>query len=175
MFIALLIVSSEVVHFFLPCKVFPVSSLVIRKAREYDMEPVADLCRESLRETFGDQAHLWSGDQEIYKYFRGNWPDMLVVQEESKLAGFACLKGEKIDVFWVGMAFRRHGVGRELLDAVEKQVATGHPRISVECFVPDQRTIKFFESRGYTIEREYTDQISNVGKVVMGRLLESLS
>ena len=142
-------------------------------AREYDMEPLAELCRESLKVTFGDRAHRWSGENEIDKYIRGNWPAMLVAQQDDRLAGFASLRDGKIDLVWIGMAFRNQGVGRELMDAVEQKISEEYPSISVECYVPDRQTIQFYEGRGYSIEREYTDGISGIEKVVMGRVLES--
>ena len=97
-----------------------------------------------------------------------------VAQQDDRLAGFASLRDGKIDLVWIGMAFRNQGVGRELMDAVEQKISEEYPSISVECYVPDKQTIQFYEGRGYSVEREYTDGISGIDKVVMGRELKQV-
>ncbi|MRI33130.1 hypothetical protein EOPP23_09055 [Endozoicomonas sp. OPT23] len=148
--------------------------MIIRKAQEIDMGSIATLCRESLLKAYDnmidpDRVMPWSEGDDVEKYVRGNWPCMLVAWQDDKLAGLVAKTKNHIDVIWVNEEFRQQGTGKELLAEAERRLAKRYPELTVECI--DKETIRFFEKRGYTMQREFTDGMTGVNKTIMGRSL----
>ncbi|AMO58659.1 hypothetical protein GZ77_17835 [Endozoicomonas montiporae] len=151
----------------------------IRKAREIDIRPLIELCKESLLSSYGElveaeQLHPWSEGGDIEKYVRGIWPQMLVAVAGPDLVGMLALQGNHIDIVWVSQTMRQQGIGQMLMDNAEEEVAQLCESIEVECLGPDIKTIQFYEDRGYVRKREYVDNISGVEKIVMSRTFESV-
>lgn len=150
--------------------------MVIRKAREYDMSAIVELCRESLITTFSgvmepEKLRPWAEGGDIEKYVRGNWPDMLVAWQGEKLAGLAAIRSSKIDLIWVAVDFRQQGVGGQLMEEAEQKIAEKYSDVSVECLLEDESTKAFYQQRGYECGREYLDGMTGVQKVIMTKSL----
>ena len=156
-----------------------VSQTQIRQAREIDIKPLVELCRESLLSSYGELVEAerlrpWSEGEDIEKYVRGIWPEMLVAVDGPDLVGMLALQGNRIDIVWVSQAMRQQGIGQMLMEVAEEQVAQNCASIEVECLGPDIETIQFYEGRGYVRVKEYVDNISGVDRIVMSRTFESV-
>ena len=99
---------------------------------------------------------------------------MLVVIDGPDLVGMLALQSNRVDIIWVAQALHQQGIGQMLMGTAEEKVAENCKSIEVECPGPDIETIQFYEGRGYVRVKEYVDNISGVGKIVMSRTLESV-
>ncbi len=151
------------------------SSMVIREAREVDMGAIADLCRNSLMKIYEGlmepgKSMPWVDGDDVEKYIRGNWPAMKVAWDEDQLVGLIATNRNHIDILWVSEQARQQGIGLKLLDEAEQGLTGRYADMTAECL--NESSITFFQHRGYAIQRQFTDGMSGVEKVVVSKVLE---
>ncbi|KEQ16372.1 GNAT family N-acetyltransferase [Endozoicomonas numazuensis] len=150
--------------------------MVIREAREVDMGAIAELCQNSLMKIYEalmapGKSMPWTEGEDIKKYIRGNWPTMRVAWAEDQLVGLIATHRNHIDILWVSEETRQQGIGQKLLAETEQSLESRYADITAECLT--EASIHFFQSRGYDIQRQFTDGMSGVEKVVMSKVLEA--
>ena len=152
------------------------SSMVIREAREIDMGAIAKLCQNSLMSIYEGlmvpgKSMPWTEGDDVEKYIRGNWPSMRVAWAEDQLVGLIAINRNHIDILWVSEQARQKGIGLKLLDDAEQSLASRYAEMTAECL--NEASVTFFQKRGYDIQRQFTDGMSGVEKVVMNKVLEA--
>lgn len=95
---------------------------------------------------------------------------VFVAEEDSKPVGFITVSARsvirypkpilQVDELFVDADFRKHGVGRQLIQAVEAFAQdNGYPRIYIESAYKHDVAHKFYEKNGYTNRGYYFQKV----------------
>jgi ribosomal protein S18 acetylase RimI-like enzyme len=151
----------------------------IRRAKADDLGAITDLCKSSIRVTYGpfvaeDRIKPWVEGDETDKYVSSMLSGMLVAVADSEIVGVVAIAGATIDLVWVAPAKRGRGIGAALMTAAEKQIrADGHSIARLEVFASNREAIRFYEAHGWTRQDVYPDPVSGVDKARMEKKLPS--
>ena len=151
--------------------------MAIRSARETDIEPVIEMCKSSMRATYGaffddDQMAPWIEGGKTDEYVRGGIGNMLVAEDDGAVVGVVAVEGDLIDLVWVALGARGRGFGEELMAAAEAAMRNaGHAQARLEVFEPNADAIRFYERNGWRRGARFPDPAAGVDKIVMTKPL----
>lgn len=126
------------------------SELSLRLARTTDATAIANMSRELIEYGLGWR---WS-EQRVAASINAAHTNVLVARLDSRLAGFGIMKyGDQVahlNLFAVAPAHRRAGIGRQLLQWLERCASVaGNVAISLEVRASNTGAQRFYESMGY--------------------------
>jgi GNAT superfamily N-acetyltransferase len=131
----------------------------------------------STKATYGafltsEQMGPWIEGGETERYVHAMLPDMLVAEDDGRLAGLTALKDDLVDLIWVALEDRGHEIGRALLNAAEEvPIERGVERARLECFEPNAPAISIYERMGWSREAAYLDDAVKITKVLWAKKL----
>jgi [ribosomal protein S18]-alanine N-acetyltransferase len=113
------------------------------RAWEKAMSPIGgmDAMRENARAAFRN-------------FTRSSWLTITVVEQGGSLAGWAAREGldELISDFWIEPALKGRGIGRTLLQEIERQIVQqGFEVARVATHARNAEAIGFFQKNGYAV------------------------
>lgn len=153
------------------------TKLHIRAASPADAESAAQLCKESLAETYGhflssEAMHPWIEGGRTDEYVRDNITNMLIAEDDGRVIGVCVLKEDLVDLMWVDRDRQGQGVGGSLIAEAERRIRLkGFTTGRVECFSLNTAAIAFYESHGYHAQRSFHDPVADTDKVEMYKAL----
>lgn len=131
----------------------------IRPFTANDIPAIATIVRDSLRENYPTSLYL-----DIHRWWREGF---LVADHEGHPIGFlaAVINADgqaRILMFAVSPAFRRQGIGRQMMEAFVRTCAMrGLRRIELEVRVSNEEAIRFYKTDGFemagVLPKFYTD------------------
>jgi len=126
------------------------SDLSLRLARTTDAPVIASMSRELIE--YGLRWR-WT-EQRVAASINADNTNVLVAWLDNRLAGFGIMKyGDRVahlNLFAVAPEYRRTGVGRQLLQWLEKcATVAGNVAISLEVRTTNSGAQRFYESMGY--------------------------
>ena len=151
--------------------------MAIRPAREADIESIIEMCKLSMRATYGaffddDQMAPWIEGGETDKFVRGSIGNMLVAEEDGAVVGVAAVESDLIDLVWVALGARGGGLGGELMAAAEAAIREdGHKAARLEVFEPKADAIRFYQRDGWLRGTSFPDPGAGVNKLAMTKPL----
>ena len=126
------------------------SELALRLARRSDAAHIAAMSRSLI-----EHGLRWSWTPErVAASIRDRNTHVLVACVDGQIVGFAIMRygdeDARLDLFGVGHRYRRHGVGRRLLEWLEKcAIVAGIAHISLEVRAGNIGAQSFYERMGY--------------------------
>jgi putative acetyltransferase len=128
----------------------------LRAARPADIEPLAAIAVASYRRAFArilEPETLATCDRAFFsaRFAREIANVTLAEDDANGIVGFSLVTGRNIDMLFIVPAQIGHGIGAALLDACEARGAT-----MLECFRDNEQARRFYERRGWRLERSYT-------------------
>jgi ribosomal protein S18 acetylase RimI-like enzyme len=127
---------------------------------------------------FLDQEKMkpWVEGEATDNYVSSMLGDMLVAVDGDRIDGVVAIAGDTIDLVWVAIEKRGHGIGTALMAAAEDAIRRrGHTEARLEVFEPNRDAIRLYEARGWLRQDRYPDPMAGVDKVLMTKDLGELS
>ena len=153
------------------------SKPTIRRAVPADRAAIVELCKSSMRATYGgfldeEKMRPWIEGGETDNYVASMLGQMLVAVEDDAVIGVASIAKDTLDLIWVAIDRRGRGVGTALMSAAEKRIGEdGHPIARLEVFEPNTEATRFYEAHGWKKGKTSFDQMAGVNKLVMEKHL----
>jgi putative acetyltransferase len=118
---------------------------VIRRARPEDLEAIVRILRESRADAMPWLPVVHTAEDDL-DHFRGrlDTDEVYVFEREGRIVGFAVLRGDELNGFYVAPEQRR-GVGATLFRHVQQERPE---RFGFWVFRDNARARRFYESRG---------------------------
>ncbi|MHC4065264.1 MAG: GNAT family N-acetyltransferase [Planctomycetota bacterium] len=130
-----------------------------------------------MKATYGafltsEQMRPWIERGETERYVKAMLANILVAEEDGPIRGVATLKDDMVDLIWVAIESRGHGIGRALLGEAEKALLERGIQVGrLECFAQNARAIAFYERMDWSRKDTYLDESTGVNKVRMVKQL----
>ncbi|MHC4090082.1 MAG: GNAT family N-acetyltransferase [Planctomycetota bacterium] len=130
-----------------------------------------------MKATYGafltsEQMRPWIERGETERYVKAMLANILVAEEDGPIRGVATLKDDMVDLIWVAIESRGHGIGRALLAEAEKALLERGIQVGrLECFEQNARAIAFYERMDWSRKDTYLDESTGVNKVRMVKQL----
>jgi [ribosomal protein S18]-alanine N-acetyltransferase len=126
------------------------SDLSLRLARSADAAPIANLSRELIE--YGLQWR-WTPER-VAASIRAADVNVLVAGIQENMAGFAIMRygddDAHLDLLAVAPPYRREGIGRQLLEWLEKcAIVAGIPKVALEVRAGNEGAQLFYKRMGY--------------------------
>lgn len=157
---------------------------MVRFAEEKDLPRVNELREQVSRLHVKGRPDIFKPgfcqelQERVYEMWRAEESDVIVAEKDGAICGMACIeylareesvycfarKAYYITEFAVEEAFRRQGVGRELMDFIEADAgAKGYPCIELDMWSFNDDARAFYEALGFRayrllMERDLTDE-----------------
>jgi GNAT superfamily N-acetyltransferase len=133
--------------------------VIIRPMETPEQDAVARLFHDVWHET---QSHLQDPRRGRFRdigFFRKRLVDhagrTLLACAEDEILGFGCWTGGHFDSLFVRTAARGGGVGQELLEAIEVQMAAGGTdHFVLDCLIGNTAGRRFYERHGWHVSHE---------------------
>jgi ribosomal protein S18 acetylase RimI-like enzyme len=135
--------------------------MVLRPAREGDVEAMIDLARRSWPSAFTDAPEVfirhWLAREFERVWYPKHWSEMTVAEEGGEILGLVQPTADEINGLWVDPGFHGRGVGSALLAEGERQIAAaGYRRAWLSCSAFNPKGVRFYLTRGYRQFRSET-------------------
>ena len=132
--------------------------ITIRNAREEDCAVLAEIgyrSWDSAMSKIGETTSMAANAMVAFESFVTHaWLTISIVESDGAVAGWAARErlDEAISDFWIDPAYKRQGLGKALLAAVEAEmVEQGLDKATVQTHARNREAVAFFESQGYRI------------------------
>ena len=128
---------------------------MIRPARPDDLDALIEVGRRAWLSAFAQTAPFgliarWASSDVTVEHYTRYWPDMHVLEEESRILGLVQPARDEINGLWVHPAYQGTGAGTALLRGGERLIReAGHTTAWLHCSVMNPRALGFYLHRGY--------------------------
>lgn len=127
---------------------------VIRRALPSENDSVHVLVQAIADETFTD---LFAPSQ--VPIGEANWVSAWLAVSEEEIVGVTMTQDEWISDLWVRRESRRTGIGGELLAHAEGEIrGRGHHTFRLRVVKWNARAVKFYQSHGWRVQREFSHE-----------------
>jgi len=135
--------------------------MILRPARESDVEAMIDLAHWSWRSAFADAPEVfvrhWLAREFERDWYPKYWSEMTVAEEGGEILGLVQPTADEINGLWVDPVCHGQGVGSALLAEGERQIsAAGFRRAWLSCSAFNPNGVRFYLARGYRQFRSET-------------------
>jgi putative acetyltransferase len=112
---------------------------------------IAARCYQSAFSSILEPEALATRDASFFKgHFADRWPRATIATLHGRIAGFSLVSGSHLDMLFVDPTNAFKGIGTLLLDHATKKGLR-----SIECFRDNESARRFYERRGWIVERVY--------------------
>ena len=145
----------------------------IRKARKEDQDPIINMCKSSMKETYGsfldeDALKPLETGSSTDRYIKRMINNMVVAHKNEKVVGVLSIDNNLIDFIWVHGDFRGKGIGKTLMHKAENHLKTkGYKKARLECYEPNKRSIKFYKNLDWIPKSSEYDKKARVNRILM--------
>jgi ribosomal protein S18 acetylase RimI-like enzyme len=108
---------------------------------------------------------------DVERYFDQRWRQSTVGTSRGQIVGVAVREGTVLDLLWVKPSVRSKGVGSRLMGVVEAQAALDGKELTLEVWTVNQRAVRFYERRGFSVDGTLEDPVTGLEKLVMRKAL----
>ena len=152
----------------------------LRPARESDKPALVDLLQATWRTTFEPQlpaaaTRNFFERKVVETYIARDWPEIVVAEIDGVVAGLVHLEDRLIATLHVAPALWRRGIGRLLLQHVEREaIARGHRAVALQVEDFNLRAIDLYRRNDYLeIVRRPDREFGTDGRsITMAKLLD---
>lgn len=134
----------------------------IRSASAEDEPVIKEIILRSMLASYADFLPAHAFQEKILDadrpgvVARENAPHFHIAEAEGAPAGVILLKDTYVDHLWVHPDFMGRGIGSRLLKHAEKLArAADLDRLTLDCFVKNERAMAFYRARGFTVDDTY--------------------
>ncbi|MBV8487931.1 MAG: GNAT family N-acetyltransferase [Planctomycetaceae bacterium] len=112
---------------------------------------IASRCYQSAFSSILEPEALASRDASFFRgHFADCWPRTTIATLRGRIAGFSLVSDSHLDMLFVDPTNASNGIGTLLLDHATKKGLR-----SIECFRDNESARRFYEHRGWIVERVY--------------------
>jgi [ribosomal protein S18]-alanine N-acetyltransferase len=99
-----------------------------------------------------------------------DWSNALVVTSHDEIVGVGLHENEWITDIWLKSEFRGLGIGTQLLNDLEKNVAKdGHSKASLRCVSENEAALRFYARHGWLEVKRYPHESRGFEMVDMAK------
>jgi GNAT superfamily N-acetyltransferase len=145
---------------------------MIRSASPADLDALIDLSRRTIRTCYapflGDESvEAYIGSGAVESFIEESIDRTHVILCDDQLAGYTSSKDDLLAVMLVDHTMHRRGLGRALLECVERELFGRHETIKLESFEDNAVANAFYTAHGWHEAGRHTDPDYGIRMIMM--------